>query len=336
MRSYPFAMRPRLINQRRLEGVRDITSAAGVGWIATEPTCNAVSLFDHDLRLRRRLRVPLDGPRINAAATDRFVVAGDDNGMAAVDHTGKIIWQSAWNRFADNATNRDTTLHIDAQGVLWIRLADAQQLLALDAASGRELNRVPLAGPEAARFLHRPGDARTGLVLSQPYPSPSALISLVDGRIAVHPLDGFDLDGFNPAGSHYLTEDLEGFLSVRDLATESVLAWRHINDLPELPSDLADSTFTDWATFLTDELILISLGPEDSPDDAGQHLLLSARSLRCRSVVRYPNDLSPGSISASERPGRWLTHHHNTGTLRLWQLGDHLDDGPFPGQLSLL
>jgi hypothetical protein len=51
--------------------------------------------------------------------------------------------------------------------------------------------------------------------------------------------------------------------------------------------------------------------------------------------MRYPNDLRPGSIIASEQPGRWLTHDHETSTLRLWRAGDHLDDDPLPGQLSL-
>lgn len=79
-----------------------------------------------------------------------------------------------------------------------------------------------------------------------------------------------------------------------------MIADRHLDDLPDTPPNLAGSRFSDWAAFLTDELILIALSAVDLPDDGEEHLLLSARSLRCRSRIRYPMLHSPGSTRGAE------------------------------------
>jgi hypothetical protein len=129
---------------------------------------------------------------------------------------------------------------------------------------------------------------------------------------------------------------LDGFLSVRELATEPVLAQRHLDDLPDLPPRFLGGMFTDYPVLLTDQLVLVSLRPPESPAETEEHLLLSARSLRYRSGVRYPSLHAPGSLVGAERPGRWLTHDHQDNKLRLWQVGGRLDDEPLPGQITLL
>ena len=334
MTPYAATMLARLINQVRLDGLRDVTPAVGLGWVVTEPARETVSVLDHNLQLLGRVPIDLTGSRIAVAAAGSFIAASDGNEIAVLDGAGKTCWRKAWDRFADAAIGDVPTLHIDADGVLWIRAGQA--LLALDVGNGKEIHRVPLIGPDAALFLHRAADSRTGLALLQPDPSPSALISLVNDHIVLQPLIGLDTASFSPAGSQYLTMTMDGFLSVREVATEAVLVWRHLDDLPDLPPDLIGASFASWATFLNDDLVLASVGVPEASDDLQEHLLLSPRSLRCRSRVRYPGVADPGSIVDSQQPGRWLTHEHETKTLRLWQLGDRLDDEPLPGQLHLL
>ncbi|GAA2389002.1 hypothetical protein GCM10010170_100400 [Dactylosporangium salmoneum] len=333
---YPAEMHPRLINQVQLPSMRRVAPAAGLGWVVTEPATMTVSLFDHDLRPMARTAVPLDNPQVEASATHGFLAVGDRHEIAVLDHAGTLRWRSTWDRVAGRAPDRKVSFHLDGNDILWIRLADTRELMAVYAPTGDEIHRVPVPGPEAAWFLHRPTDAWTGLALLQPDPSPGALISLTDGRIAVRALSGLDLAGFNPAGDRYLTMTLDGFLSVRDIDTEAILANRHIDDMVDIPPDVAGWRLTDWAVFVTDELILISVVSTDLPDDAEEHLLLSARSLRCRSRLRYPGQHAPGSIYGAERQGRWLTRHHHDNVLRLWHLANPLDDEPLPGQIALL
>ncbi|MEV6923296.1 hypothetical protein AB0M46_02120 [Dactylosporangium sp. NPDC051485] len=342
-------MRPRLINEVRLEGLQHVLPAAGLGWVVTEPATETVSLLDHDLQLVRRVSLPLAVPRLNVSATSRFVAIADSHELVVLDSAGDICWRRPWRRFGADPADTDVPFHLDTDGILWIRVATTRELVALDAATGVEIHRVTVVGPDAAWFLHRPADASTGLGLLHPDPSRSALISLNNGRIALRPLRGPDLADFSPEGSRYLTMSIDGFLSVRELATETVLAERHLDDLPDLPSRIR---FADWcfeypALFLTDEVLLVTLSPRDYSDD-DEHLLLSARSLRYRSRTHYPTLRWPGSIVSAERSGRWLTRDHEESTLRLWQIGDvtpppaspqptstPLDDEPIPGQIAL-
>jgi hypothetical protein len=334
MTPYAAAMLARLINQVRLDGLRDVTPAVGLGWVVTEPARKTISVLDHNLQLLGRVPMDLTGSRTAIAAGGSFIAASDSNEIAVLEVTGKTCWRKALDRSAGASMGDAPSLHIDADGVLWIRAEQA--LLALDVKSGKEIHRVPLTGPDAALFLHRPTDSRTGLALLHPDPSPSMLISLVNDHIVLQPLVGLDTASFSPAGSQYLTMTMDGFLSVREVATEAVRVWRHLDDLPDLPPDLIGASFASWATFLNDDLVLASVGIPETSDDLQDHLLLSARSLRCRSRVRYPGIADPGSIVGSQQPDRWLTHEHEANTLRLWQLRDRLDDEPLPGQLHLL
>ncbi|MEU4790584.1 hypothetical protein AB0F95_12870 [Micromonospora tulbaghiae] len=325
-------MRPRLINQVRLPGIRHVTQAAGLGWVVTEQDRVAVNLFDHELRRVARLAAPLDGPQMKVSATRRLVAAGDAHQIVVLDHDGVVRWRTSWDRLGGSGAD----FHLDGDHVLWIRLADTEELVAVHGASGAEIRRTPLPGPEAAWFLHRSVGAWTGLTLADPDQTRALLIRLDAEHIVSRQLAGGDLAGFSPAGGRYLALTLDGFLSVRDVASDAVITARHLEDLPGAPSSLAGCRHVDRAVFLSEELILAAPNTEGLPDDAEGHLLLSALSLRCRSQVRYPHHDGSGAVHPSYQPGRWLTRHHEDDQLRLWQLDARLDDEPMPGQLALL
>ncbi|MBU8860530.1 MULTISPECIES: PQQ-like beta-propeller repeat protein [unclassified Micromonospora] len=323
-------MQPRSINQVRLPGIRHVTEAAGLGWAVTERESATVHLFDHDLRRVTRLAAPLDDPPMTVSATRRLVAAGDDHQIVVLDHDGAVRWRSSWDRLGGSAGG----FHLDGDHVLWIRLGDA--LVAVHGVSGAEIRRTPLPGPEAAWFVHSPEGDWTGLTLLDPDQSRAMLIRLDAGRIVSRPLAGGGLAGFSPAGGRYVTPALDGFLSVRDVAFGAVIAEGHLEDLPGMPPSRPSCRDVDRAVFLTEDLILTALTSADLPDDAEEHLLLSALSLRCRSRLRYPHHHGSGAVHPSYEPGRWLTRHHEDDQLRLWQLGARLDDEPMPGQLALL
>ncbi|MEV0811302.1 hypothetical protein [Micromonospora sp. NPDC050200] len=325
-------MQPRLINQVWLPGIRHVTQATGVGWAVTESASVTVNLFDHDLRRVARFAVPLDDPPMNVGATSQLVAAGDKRQIVVLDHNGAVHWRSSWDRLGGSVTV-GAGFDLDGDDILWVRLADTKELVAIHATTGKEIHRTPLPGPEAAWFVHRLVDTWTGLTLLHPDPSPAMLIGLDAERIVLRPLAGDDLAGFSPAGDRYLTMAFDGFLSVRDVTTDTVIAERHLEDLTDTP---LSCRYLDRAVFLTDELILIAVSTADLPDDAEGHLLLSARRLRCRSQVRYPHTHRTGSINPAQQPGRWLTRHHEEDMLRLWQLDGRLDDEPLPGQIALL
>lgn len=316
-----------------LPGIQHVTQATSLGWVVTEPNSATVNLFDHELRRVGRVAVPLDDPQMNVAATGQLVAAGDKHQIIVLDHRGGIHWRSDWDRLGGSA---DAGFHLDGEHVLWVRLTDTKELVAIDATTGKEIHRTPLPGPEAAMFVHRPVDTWTGLTLFHPDPSPAMLVGLDAEHIALRPLTGDDLAGFSPAGDHYLTMAPDGFLSVRDLTTGTMIVEGHLEDLPDMPPGPASWRYLDRAVFVTDELILIDVSTADLPDDAEDHLLLSARGLRCRSQVRYPHPYRSGAIHPSQQPGRWLTRHHQQDQLRLWQLDGRLDDDPLPGQVPLL
>ncbi|MEU4712906.1 hypothetical protein AB0F73_04475 [Micromonospora purpureochromogenes] len=304
-----------------------------MSWAVTEAASITVNLFDHDLRHMARFAVPLDDPQMNVRANGQLVAAGDKHQIVVLDHNGAVQWRSDWHRLGAAA---GVDFDLDGDHILWVRLAGTKELVAIHATTGKEIHRTPLPGPEAAWFVHRPVDTWTGLALLHPDPSPAMLIGLDAEHIVLRPLVGHDLAGFSPAGHRYLTMALDGFLSVRDVTTDIVIAERHLEDLPNTPPGLACWRYLDRAVFLTDELILIAVSTADLPDDAEEHLLLSACSLRCRSQMRYPHPHRSGSIYPAQQPSRWLTRHHEEDLLRLWQLDGRLDDEPLPGQIALL
>ncbi|SCF13373.1 hypothetical protein GA0070562_0455 [Micromonospora tulbaghiae] len=270
---------------------------------------------------------------MKVSATRRLVAAGDEHQIVVLDHDGVVRWRTSWGRLGGGA---GADFHLDGDRVLWIRLADNEELVAVNGASGAEIRRVPLPGPETAWFLHTPEGVWTGLTLADPDQVRALLIRLDAEHIVLRPLAGGDLAGFSPAGGRYLTLTLDGFLSVRDVASDAVITARHLEDLPGAPSGLAGCRHVDRAVFLSEGLILVAVNAADLPDDAEGHLLLSALSLRCRSQVRYPHQDESGAVHPSYQPGRWLTRHHEDDQLRLWQLDARLDDEPMPGQLALL
>ncbi|MFG3714802.1 hypothetical protein [Micromonospora sp. NPDC047730] len=170
-------MQPRLINQVWLPGIRHVTQATGLGWAVTESASVTVNLFDHDLRRVARFAVPLDDPQVNVVATSRLVAAGDKHQIVVLDHNGAVHWRSSWDRLGGSATI-GADFDLDSDDILWVRLAGTKELVAIHAATGKEIHRTPLPGPEAAWFVHRPADTWTGLTLPHPEPSPSMLIGL--------------------------------------------------------------------------------------------------------------------------------------------------------------
>jgi hypothetical protein len=315
-----------------------VTPAAGLGWTVTEPGNATISLFNHDLHAVARMPMPLDAPQINVSATDRLVAAGDKHEIAVVDYSGAVQWRSSWSKIAGGAT-AGADFDLDDAGVLWVRLArrvHAGELVAIQASTGEAIHRISLPGPDAAWFVHRPADTWTGLALIDPGLWLAALVTVDAGRIVLQPLAGHGLAGFSPAGGRYLTMSFEGRLSVRELATDTVIVDRHLDDLPDKPATLTGRSDLDRAMFLTEELILTAVAATAPHGAVEEHLLLAARSLRYRSQLRYPHPYSPGAVHPAPTTGRWLTHHHKEDLLQLWQLSGHLDDEPPPGQLALL
>ncbi|MGA4683098.1 MULTISPECIES: hypothetical protein [Micromonospora] len=326
-------MHPRLINQVRLPGIRHVMQATGLGWVVTEQDRLTVNLFDHELGRVARFAAPLDDPRMQVSATRRLVAAGDAHQIVVLDHDGVVRWRSSWGRLGGSA---GADFHLDGDHVLWIRLRETEELVAVNGVSGAEIRRTPLPGPGPAWFISATDGVWTGLTLLDPCQSRAMLIRFDAERIVSRPLAGGDLAGFSPAGGRYLTQTLDGFLSVRDVALDAVITARHFEDLPGTPPSLAGCRHVDRAVFLSEELILAAPNTGSLPNDAEGHLLLSALSLRCRSQVRYPHHDGSGAVHPSYQPGRWLTRHHEDDRLRLWQLGARLDDEPMPGQLALL
>jgi hypothetical protein len=323
-------MRPRLLAQARLSGMRRVTPATDFGWAVTQPGEGTVSLFDRDLRAVATVPIPFDAPQVEVGATDRLIAVADKHEIAVSDHGGAVQWRRTW---AEVGGHAGVDFGLDGTGVLWVRAAG--RLVALDAATGEEIHRIWLPGPEGARFIHRTADTWTGLTLVDPDTCSSGLAAVEAGRIALRPLAELRLFGFSPAGGRYLTVSFDEQLSVREVATDAVIAERHLDDLPDKPTSLADRSDLDRAMFVTDELILIVISAVDRHTDV-EHLLLAAHSLRCRSQLRYPHLFGPGVVHPAPTPGRWLTRHLKEDLLQLWQLDDRLDDEPPPGQLALL
>jgi hypothetical protein len=142
-------MRARMISQVRLDGLHRIVPAAGMGWAITEPAGETVSLVDHDLGILGRIPIALASTRRTVSATKRFIAVADDQEIAVLDRNGGNRWRSPWARFTGDAGDGDIAFHVDRDGILWARLPTGGQLMALDAASGSEIDRISLTGPAA-------------------------------------------------------------------------------------------------------------------------------------------------------------------------------------------
>jgi hypothetical protein len=79
-------MRPRLLAQARLSGMRRVTPATDFGWAVTQPGEGTVSLFDRDLRAVATVPIPFDAP---AKAAELWLTAwpqvGRSGGLVAAD-----------------------------------------------------------------------------------------------------------------------------------------------------------------------------------------------------------------------------------------------------------
>ncbi|WP_433053319.1 hypothetical protein [Dactylosporangium sp. CS-033363] len=166
------------------------------------------------------------------------------------------------------------------------------------------------------------------------YSSRSWLVRLESGRIALRPLAGERLVGFTPSGDRYFAMP-HGFLTVRAVATDQVVAARHIDDVPGPAAHTGRMWLLEAAAVVSDELVVVAVNLDDFETDFEEHLLLSARSMRCRSTVEYPVPMTQNSIYPADGAGRWLTRSHEERVVRLWQIAGPLDDEAMPGQERL-
>jgi hypothetical protein len=294
-------VRPRLINEARVPRAWHVSPALGGGWTVTERRGTTVHLFDAQLRPVASVAVPLEQAPHSARAGGGLIVAGDEHDVAAVGVDGRVWWRNSWEAYAGRPTG-GAAFDLDADGVLWVGLGWPAEIVLVDAATGAEFDRLP------ARLADDDDDDD----------------------------DADDRPETSPDGGRLLTAETNGWLSVWDAADGAMLARRHLADVPARPPYLDALDFLDLnrAVFVTDELVLVAVCPDELPGDAEDHLLLSSGGLRCRSRVRYPHLMRAGSVHSAPAPGRWLTQDDDV--LRLWQLDGRLDDEPLPGQLALV
>jgi hypothetical protein len=202
-------------------------------------------------------------------------------------------------------------------------LPDGDELIAHDAGSGTEIDRVRLdSSVGATHFRPHPDGYRLGFYVAMGQDTPlSHLARLDNGRIAGRDVPGGFLAGFDAGGDRYLAmPHASGDLSIRDLATGDPGAARRTDDWPVMEA----------AAFVTDTHVLVAVDTDDGYED---HLLLSARTLNPSADLYYGPPMRTNSIAATDGHGRWVTHGHREDLIRLWQLPDPVD--AIPGQQQL-
>ncbi|WP_433211720.1 hypothetical protein ACQP00_51060 [Dactylosporangium sp. CS-047395] len=296
--------------------------------MVTEPSAPAVRVLDSRLRLTALVNVPAGERRFRVSADDRHVVVSTGEELAVVDYRGQLLSRLP----GEHGVAAPPECHLDCHGVLWVHRPPVDELVAVEAATGREIARAKLetANGEGV-FVSDPTGVWTGLHVAMGYYSRSWLVRLESGRIALRPLDGESLIGLTPSGDRYFAMP-RGFLTVRAVATDQVVAARHIDDVPGLEER---TRLLEAAAVVSDELVIVAVNLDDFETDFEEHLLLSARSMRYRSTVEYPFPMTQNSIYPADGAGRWLTRSHEERVVRLWRIAGPLDDEAMPGQERL-
>ncbi|WP_432984328.1 hypothetical protein [Dactylosporangium sp. CA-233914] len=243
-------------------------------------------------RTRTAFEAHFDGERL--AFTDCSQVA-----VVALD--GRMLWRR-------ETGAEDCALTGD--GTLWLTTRD--ELIAVDAGTGREIARTDIAGPiltgpppAVCRFDDTPCRPR-----------------LTGGRIALTVLGGAYIAGTSGPGYLSVGYSDDGALSWHDLATGATLAERHVTDIagPHARLEIPAVVSPDYA--------LIGVSYDDFADGPEEHLLLATRRLRPVTALDFP--AAVGHPYTSTLPGRWLTVDLDEPILRTWELA------AWEAQLTLL
>ncbi|AGZ39492.1 hypothetical protein [Actinoplanes friuliensis] len=318
-------MRPRLIAETTVPGLRWVEPIAGAGWVVTQPETPALTVLDTELRTLATVGLPAGDRDMQAAADDTLLAVGTGQELIALERDGQIRWRRSF-----GAGRPDP--HFDDHGVLWVHLPPADELLAVEAATGREIDRVPLDSTHGgALFTRHAGGEWTGLHVAMGQDgSQSWLVRLDGGKIVLRELAGECVTGFLRAGELYFsTPHNDEQLSIREVATDAVVAEHAIEDVPGLPELGEDLILLEAATVVSDDFVLVAVNTDDFDTDLEDHLLLSTSTLGYRATMLYPYEMTHNSIYPADAPGRWLTVDYGENVLRLWQLEDEPEPGLF-------
>lgn len=311
-----------------------ISHVAGIGWSVTHPAESSLTVLDAGLNVVARVDVPTAGQRFMATLDEQRVAAVTLNEIVVCDRLGRVRWRHEHEILRAGLPCRPNC-YLDAHQVLWVYLPTCDDLVAYDAATGEEIDRMRLdSAVGAASFFPHPDGKRLGLHVAMGQDAPlSRLAWLADGRIQGRDIPGGFVCGFISAGDRYLAlphTDVPA-ISIRALSTGAVVTACSPTEIPDYDC-AARYRLMEAGALVSDDLVLVAVNTEDA-GDFEDHLLLSTRSLRWQADVDYGLEMTQNAIAATDGRGRWLT----TGPgapVRLWQLPDRITD-EVSGQLQL-
>jgi hypothetical protein len=311
-----------------------ISHIAGVGWVAIHPAESSATVLDAELRVVARFDVPVQAQRFMVSVNQRHLAAVTLEELVVCDRLGRVLWRRE-HSIPCAGLPCAPNCHLDPQGVLWVYLPAGDELVAYDAATGVEVDRVQLdSSVGAAYFFPHPDGKRLGLHVGMGQNTPlSHRAWLADGRIQGRNLPGAFLNGFTSTGDRYLAlphSDLPE-IAIRDVSTGAIIVACGTTEIPGYTGD-SGYHLMEAAALVSDDLVLAAVST-DGDGDFENHFLLSARSLRWQADIDYGLDMTQNAIAAANGQGRWLTRGPDS-TVRLWQLSDRITD-EIPGQLDL-
>ncbi|MEV4135176.1 hypothetical protein AB0J72_23755 [Dactylosporangium sp. NPDC049742] len=136
-------MRPVLIAEVDLAPMGWVSQVAAAGWMVTHPAESSVTVLDTGLRIVVRLDVPVQAHRFMASIDQRHFAAVTLDELVVCDRSGRVLWRRE-HSIPRAGLPCEPNCHLDAHGVLWVYLPAGDELVAYDAATGEEFDRVRL------------------------------------------------------------------------------------------------------------------------------------------------------------------------------------------------
>ncbi|GAA1030031.1 hypothetical protein GCM10009557_20610 [Virgisporangium ochraceum] len=323
-------MRPVLIAEAAVPTQSPISHVDGVGWVAAHRDEPTVIVMDEVLGSVVRVDVPTAAQRLRVSVSTRHLAVVSLDELVVCDRQGRLIWRRELS-IERAGLPCEPNCHLDTRGVLWVYLPTGDHLVAYDAVSGDEIDRVTLdSSVGAAYFWPHPDQRRLGLSVAMGQDTPlNHLTWLEDRRITGRNLPGGFLTGFTSTGDRYLAmphDDSQ--ISIHDLHTGKAAITRHTADLTG--HHPADRPVMEAAALVSDRYVLLAV---DTGDEHEEHLLLSTRTLTRTTDLHYGLPMTHNSVATTDGHGRWITSSHRDDTVRLWQVPDPVD--AIPGQQQL-
>lgn len=332
--TYAAAVRPILIAEIALPAFSWASWVPEVGWLVIQPADRSVTVLDAGLRAPVRTAVPVHAPQFMASVSERHLAVVTLDELVVADRDGAVLWRRE-HELPEAGEIWRPNCHLDAGGVLWVYLPNGDELVAYDAAAGREIDRVPLNSTVGvAHFFPHPDGERIGFYVAMGQDRPLSHVAwLAGGRIRGRDLPGGFLAGFTTSGDRYLAMPHADApeLAFHDLASGAVVA---ACDPAAIPGHDGEYRLMEAAVLADDDTVLVAVSTDDFATDFEDHLALTTRGLGRRAHVDYGRAMTHNSIAAGDGHGRWLTRNKNDATVRLWQLPGHIDD-EVEGQLGL-